>query len=199
MADEEDPFAADAGAEVQEEDPFGAPADESAADAEISGGGEDEDPFGAAEPANDDAGGFQPMQDEDPMAMPEPVDNGIPEVNKLTEWEAEWEQELMAKNAEQEQTASANREQAAKDLEQFNAEKDTAREANQSKNRNEEQVLLEQLEADLDSDNPWERVVNLVDIEARDNDDKSDVSRMRQLFIQLKTEPLEESRAKSAA
>jgi hypothetical protein len=188
---------------VQEEDPFGAPAEEPAAEvdagADFGGGGEDEDPFGAPEPANDDAGGFQPMQDEDPMAMPAPEESGIPEVNKLTEWEASWEQELMAKNSEHESTAAANRATAQADLEAFNAEKNTAREANQSKNRNEEQVLLEQLEADLDSDNPWERVVNLVDIEARDNDDKSDVSRMRQIFIQLKTEPLEESRAKSAA
>ena len=102
-------------------------------------------------------------------------------------------------HAEHEASAEKVRAKATEDLEQFNSEKEKMREANQQKNRNEEQVLLEQLEADLDSDNPWERVVNLVDIEAKNDDDKSDVSRMRQIFIQLKTEPLEESRAKASS
>ena len=65
------------------------------------------------------------------------------------------------------------------------------KEKTQANNRTAEQVFLEQLEADLESDNPWERVVNLVDIQA-DADEANDVSRMRQIFIQLKNEKKDE-------
>ena len=50
------------------------------------------------------------------------------------------------------------------------------------------QVKLEALEADLESDNPWERVVKLVDLQQEG--EGSDVSRMRSILIQLKNEPI---------
>ena len=57
--------------------------------------------------------------------------------------------------------------------------------------REEETVTLEKLEADLEAENPWERVVTLVDTaKEMKEDDGSDVSRMRGLLIQLKTESL---------
>lgn len=60
--------------------------------------------------------------------------------------------------------------------------------------------MLEKLEADLDSENPWERVVALVDVNKEVKEDEgSDVSRMKQLFIHLKSESLSSSRGKSAA
>lgn len=70
--------------------------------------------------------------------------------------------------------------------------------ANKEKNRSEEQVLLEKVEYELESGNSWERVTKLIDNEAEE-DDKSDTSRMRKLFIQLKNEPLEASRGAAAA
>ena len=50
------------------------------------------------------------------------------------------------------------------------------------------QVKLEKLEADLESENPWERVINLVDMQAEAG--KADMSRIKQIFIQLKNEPI---------
>jgi hypothetical protein len=70
--------------------------------------------------------------------------------------------------------------------------------ATRSTNRADESAKLEQLEADLESDNAWERVGNLVDLsevvskEAKEK--KSDTSRMRVILRQLKTEKLEDTR-----
>ena len=52
------------------------------------------------------------------------------------------------------------------------------------------QLLMEQIEADLEAENPWARVIKLVDLQAEHSDKNLDVSRMRQLFIQLKNEPV---------
>ena len=59
--------------------------------------------------------------------------------------------------------------------------------------------MLEKLEADLDNDNPWERVVTLVDVAKEVKEDEgSDVTRMSGIFIQLKNESLASSREKHA-
>ena len=52
------------------------------------------------------------------------------------------------------------------------------------------QLLMEQIEADMEAENPWARVIKLVDLQAEHSDKNLDVSRMRQLFIQLKNEPV---------
>ena len=49
---------------------------------------------------------------------------------------------------------------------------------------------MEQIEADMEAENPWARVIKLVDLQAEHSDKNLDVSRMRQLFIQLKNEPV---------
>ena len=46
--------------------------------------------------------------------------------------------------------------------------------------------MLDQIDADLASENPWQRVTSLVDMTADAKDDQ--VARMRQLFIQMKNE-----------
>jgi Clathrin light chain len=54
-------------------------------------------------------------------------------------------------------------EAARADHEKFISDRQTRRDTRMSSNRTQEQVFLEQLEADLESDNPWERIVSLVD------------------------------------
>lgn len=53
------------------------------------------------------------------------------------------------------------------------------------------QVFLEQLEGELESENPWERVVSLVDTQTEVVEDFKDTSRMTSILIQLKNEPLD--------
>ena len=78
----------------------------------------------------------------------------------------------------------------------WTAQRNVRLSAKKEKNRSEEQVLLESLESEVEGGNAWDRVTKLIDISADATTDskKSDVSRMRKLFIQLKNEPLESTR-----
>ena len=76
--------------------------------------------------------------------------------------------------------------QARDELAKWQAEREVLRAATFSKNRDEEKIVLDQIDADLASENPWQRVTSLVDMTADAKDDQ--VARMRQLFIQMKNE-----------
>lgn len=62
-----------------------------------------------------------------------------------------------------------------------------------------QKVFLEQLEGELESENPWERVVSLVDTQSEVVEDFKDTSRMTSILIQLKNEPLDDSASAAAA
>lgn len=53
------------------------------------------------------------------------------------------------------------------------------------------QIFLEQLEGELESENPWERVVSLVDTQTEIVEDYKDTTRMTSILIQLKNDPLD--------
>lgn len=55
------------------------------------------------------------------------------------------------------------------------------------------QVFLEQLEGELESENPWERVVTLVDTQTEIVEDFKDTSLMTSILIQLKNDPIDVS------
>ena len=55
---------------------------------------------------------------------------------------------------------------------------------------------MESLESEVDAANTWDRVGKLIDASNdTTNATNADVTRMRKLFIQLKNEPLETTRA----
>ena len=87
--------------------------------------------------------------------------------------------------------------QALEDLANWTQQRSIRLKAKKEKNRSEEQVLLETLESEADGTNTWERVTKLIDANTGDSaeTDKADTGRMRKLFIQLKSEPLEKTRA----
>ncbi|KAJ0398848.1 hypothetical protein ATCC90586_001375 [Pythium insidiosum] len=155
-------------------------------------------------------------------AAPEPVVSmpAVEEENELTKFMRQYEAEIAQKAQEQEKVGVECKEKAKKDMDQFQTERSRKKESKQQANRVQEQATLEKLAADLESENPWERVVSLVDLEmnrkqklaALNNkkdsknkepeptknskkEDEEDLSRMRQLFVQLKAEPLEKTRA----
>ena len=57
---------------------------------------------------------------------------------------------------------------------------------------------METLESESDANNNWERVAKLIDVGDAGDPTKADISRMHKLFIQLKNEPLETTRATNA-
>lgn len=108
----------------------------------------------------------------------------------------EWNEKLEEKKRSEDAAEEAARAEAAEELANYLAQRETRMNAKKEVNRSEEQVLLEQLESDLDGANVWDRVTKLIEagVDAPDDLEKADTSRMRKLFIQLKNEPLEASR-----
>lgn len=146
----------------------------------------------------------------------------IEENNALSKFLHEYEQQVAQKAVEQEKVAVESKQKAQADMKKFETERARLKESKHKANRTQEQATLEKLAHDLESENPWERVVSLVDMEAgrkaklasiankkdknqqeppkaKKEEEKEDLSRMRQLFVQLKAEPLDKSRAKSIA
>ena len=105
-----------------------------------------------------------------------------------------WAEQLEAKRKKEQAEDVAAKEKAAADLADWNTQRQVRLNANKDKNRSEEQVLLEKVEYELEGGNTWERVTKLIDNDVDADSEKSDTTRMRKLFIQLKNEPLETSR-----
>lgn len=164
-----------------------------------------------------------------PAATPMEIPAQIPVVeedNELTKFMREYEEKIAIKAQEQEKVAVECKAKADEDMKQFVSERERIKESKMQANRVFEQATLEKMAADLQNENPWERVVTLVDLEVnrkkkldalndkkdskkqdqkpvavpakKTPEDVEDVSRMRQLFVQLKTQPLEQTRAVAA-
>lgn len=145
----------------------------------------------------------------------------------LKKFNEEWDEKVRVKAKQEADASTAAQEKAVKDLQSFVSKRKASKDSRHSKNRLEEQAKKEKLAADLSGTNPWERVVSLVDMEssnakkraqeiadsrnAKKNGKEApapvskdikkavpiDTSRMKQLFIQLKREPVEVSREKA--
>ncbi|TMW69656.1 hypothetical protein Poli38472_001812 [Pythium oligandrum] len=232
-----DPFGEEQGGEAADLSNFQPPADASAyngdfyeVDSSETQATFDYDPsaYGVTEQQEETPA---PVEYEAPAAyVPEPVAAApmsvpvIEEENELTKFMRKYEGEIAAKAQEQEKVGVECKEKAKHDMEQFTAERSRIKESKQQSNRVQEQATLEKLALDLESENPWERVVSLVDLETNrkqklaalnakkdgknkeaeapkpvKKEEEEDVSRMRQLFVQLKADPLEKTRAASIA
>lgn len=140
-------------------------------------------------------------------------------------FQREWEEKIAAKGKEQERLDREWKEAAQNAYEKFQRDGVARRNARQAANRAHEEAALEKLAADLDSPNPWERVVSLIELDPRNRSEtlkeasktggkkvkngsqnsplkperkrgaQDQCARMRQLFIQLKSEPLNTTRA----
>lgn len=111
------------------------------------------------------------------------------------EWNLKLEQKRQAEFEQEKAVRAASEEDKAN----WNTQHDIKLKAKKDSNRTEEAVLKEQLASEAENLKTWERVSKLIDNgEAVDNKG-SDTARMRKLFIQLKNEPLETTRAATEA
>jgi hypothetical protein len=116
---------------------------------------------------------------------------GIPEMTALREWEDKHERELeeMAKN--ESDRKKAQRTSASEELAKFYEERTATMTKRIEVNRTQEtEMEAARMEAMKPGANPWERVVELIDLNTRTADESSDTSRMRSLLIQLKSDPV---------
>jgi hypothetical protein len=139
----------------------------------ILGGGAPEEDI----PAGDDL--LPPAPEEEPTGEPSP----------MAKWNAEWQETLKVRKDEENARKAEMIEEARVALEQFQAEREQAREKAMAKNREDEQAKLEGIEADLENDNSWQRVCKLVDLQHDSTEKSQDVKRMRDVMILLKNEP----------
>ena len=122
-------------------------------------------------------------------ALPEPVEEEPAELSPMAKWNQEWQVTLRErKDAENAAKAEAV-ETAHADLAAFQAERELKREAKMAKNRSDEQEKLEAIEADLENDNSWQRVVKMVELNHDSSEGSADVGRMKDVMIFLKNEP----------
>jgi len=112
--------------------------------------------------------------------MPAPTDLGLGmETGKMAAFDAQVAARLQAETARVAQNQAA----AKTALEKLDAERQAKLHAAMQANREKEQVKMEQVAADAESNNAWARVVSLVDMQA--DAGAADTARMRQVFIQM--------------
>merc|ERR1719356_1989313 len=119
--------------------------------------------------------------------MGKPMPNRTP----LREWQDKHEQELEEITAKEQASKQATRATAAEELGKWYEERKDTISKKASSNRKEEVAAEEARQAALKPGaNAWERVVDLIDTNAKTLDDARDTSRMRALLIQLKSNPV---------
>ena len=116
-------------------------------------------------------------------AMPSPQDMGVGlDQEKMAAFDAA----VNKRRDDEAALVTKNQAEAKSALAQLETERQTQFQGRMQANREKEQVKMEQIVADNESPNPWERVVSLVDLQADAVAAAGDTSRMRQVFIQMK-------------
>ena len=112
----------------------------------------------------------------------------VPMKSAMAAFNEEFQETLKQRKEEENAVKAAALEQAEADLALIAQQRESKREAKMSKNRAEEQSKLEAMEADLENDNSWQKVVKLVDLTQDGRDSAEDTKRMRDVFIVLKND-----------
>jgi len=125
-----------------------------------------------------------------------PISLFSPHSSYLSSFNKRWNIALQEKLAAEQQAEAHTKVTASQEMANWNSQREVRLTSKKDSNRSQEQVYLESLESDSDSNNVWERVTKLIDanMDVSADSSKADTSRMRKLFIQLKNEPLELSR-----
>eukprot|EP00941_MAST-03F_sp_MAST-3F-sp1_P002383 g2383.t1 len=126
----------------------------------------------------------QPEAANVPEPEPEPV---VPEVaSAMVEWRQKW-RKMCEEKDEMDRKAKEKRQADAREaLQKFYEQRESHKEKMHANNRAEESDLMNKQAAEKESGNPWERIVSLIDTK---EDAEKDVSRMKEMMIQLKHSP----------
>jgi len=170
---------------------LGPPADETPSFAAPSG--EYIGEIDAAPPAVliDDIGGGMFAANEEPNFDNEEESPTGPintEPSPMAAWNNEWQVTLRERKDTENDSKGAAIELAQTDLSTFQAGREAKRESKAAKNRADEQDKLEAIDADLENDNSWQRVVKMVELSHDSADGSADCGRMRDLLIFLKND-----------
>jgi hypothetical protein len=133
--------------------------------------------FGGGDP-------FVAMESQQQLLVQEP-----PQETPMAKWNREFQEILKERKDEENAAKAAHVEQARNDLEDFQALREKKKEARMAKNRSDEQQKLEDMEADLENDNSWQRVVKMVELQQDSVDGMRDSKSMIDVLIKMKNDP----------
>lgn len=216
FSEEGDPFAVPAGGDVDGDGAFGsfdAAEGGEGVDDEVSGyaafGDEGEGDFG---PAPDDGGVFGDESapdggfgeditagngdddDADPFSVAQaempPSDADDIDGAPLREFNAKFREEMDEKDRIAREERAVIRAEAKKEIETFVEQLEIKKAAKKKSNREAEVEFLKTIEEAKKCDNSWERVLSLVDVSTNPEINERDISRLRQVLIQLKSHPI---------
>jgi hypothetical protein len=117
----------------------------------------------------------------------EVVENSL-QVSPMTLWNNQWQVTLKERKDEENAAKAAAVEKAEEELSTFQVGREAKRDTRMANNRSDEQDKLEAIEADLENDNSWQRVVKMVELNQDAAEGSQDCGRMRDVFIFLKND-----------
>ena len=159
-----------------------------AEDAPILLGGYDAPPEASDAFAAPAPEGVENVDDEE-EDVPPPTSLIPAESSPMAKWNEEWQQTLLSRKDEENSVKSAQVEKAREEIAAFQAEREKRREARMAKNRSDEQDKLEAIEADLENDNSWQKVVKIIELNQDSAEGSVDTGRMRDILVLMKNEP----------
>jgi hypothetical protein len=106
----------------------------------------------------------------------------------MQKWNDEWQETLLARKDEENAKKAADVENARAEIQAFQVEREKRREARMVKNRSDEQEKLEAIEADLENDNSWQKVVKMIELTQDSSDGAASTERMRDVLVLLKND-----------
>eukprot|EP00300_Choanocystis_sp_HF-7_P028748 c3466_g1_i1.p1 GENE.c3466_g1_i1~~c3466_g1_i1.p1 ORF type:complete len:188 (-),score=33.14 c3466_g1_i1:105-668(-) len=107
------------------------------------------------------------------------------------QWEAEHEKQLLEKSKAEDGKRLSKRDAASAELNGWYEQRRVLADKTSSSNRDAEKATLAGLDSDLKSDQSWTRIVNLVDLQGTKDSHIRDITRFKQVLIQLKAHPLQ--------
>ena len=111
------------------------------------------------------------------------------EPTPMSKWNEEWQETLLTRKDEENSIKAAAVEKAREDIAKFQEAREKRRESRMAKNRSDEQDKLEAIEADLENDNSWQRVVKMIELNQDSSEGAGDTGRMKDVLVLLKNEP----------
>jgi hypothetical protein len=117
----------------------------------------------------------------------EVIENSL-QPSPMSVWNNEWQVTLKERKDEENAAKAATVERSEGELATLQAERETKRDSRMARNRSDEQDKLEAIEADLENDNSWQRVVKMVELNQDAADSAQDCGRMKDVLIFLKND-----------
>ncbi len=171
--------------------------DESPMGYEAAGGLADDDGMGFAAAVATSGAVEDVDDDEEEMTSPPFAAGGammsseqlvVAESTPMMKWNEEWQATLQSRKEEDSSAKAAHIAKAEADVAAFQAEREKRREARMATNRSDEQDKLEAIEADLENDNSWQKVVKMIELNQDSSEGAVDTSRMKDILVLLKND-----------